>query len=90
MANVIISKNAVDNFFNPNVPYDQAADIRIDNVTKVAVGGRLIWVEYSEDDQERYRAFGRDEFVNVIVQTDAEFAVFPVGNRAFKNFEYLV
>ena len=87
MTEVIISKNSMDDFFTPN--YAGNDDIRITNVSKVSIGGRLIWVEFTEDEQPRYRAYGRYEFANVVVQTDDNFAVYPVGDKNFKHFDYL-
>jgi len=86
-ASVTITKNDISNFLEPG--YDDTQDLRFENVTNLSVGGKLIWIEYLEDDELRYRAYGRYEFANVIVQTDDEFSVFPVGCKDFKELRVL-
>lgn len=84
---VTITKNDVANFFEKD--YDASQDLRFENVAKLSIGGRLIWVEYFEGENRRYRAYGRYEFNNVIVQTETDFSVFPVSDSNFKELHTL-
>ena len=42
--------------------FEPIGDVKIENVLKLSVGQRLVYVEYAEGDYIRIRAYGRDEF----------------------------
>lgn len=68
MVNLYITKKDIVEDGAVRLPenYDEK-DVLLENITKVAIGYRLIWVEYTEDGEPRVRAYGRKEFKNVII-----------------------
>ena len=86
-AMIYITKNQINEAPDEMFSSPEVKDgIRFENVTKISIGARLIYLEYNEDDQLRIRAFGRDEFRTVVIK-DTEDAHTILSLADLKRFE---
>ena len=67
---------------------NERANIQHDNVTKLAVGYRVIYIEYLENDELRIRAYGRHEFDTVtVLSAQNGISTFVLRGEEFKRID---
>ena len=93
MLNIHITNAEVGNNGQVVFPENyENTDIILDNVSKVCVGYRVIYVEYEDAGEFHIRAYGRKEFKNIILfDTETQdIVVEPLRGDLFHRFGVVI